>query len=60
MVSKKFHIVLILFMIIFALVKDCASLKYFFLSIIMLPFIIIDLGLICYGDKSKLNIHNNI
>ncbi|MDQ0459477.1 hypothetical protein QOZ91_000986 [Clostridium sardiniense] len=53
MVSKKFHIVLILFMIIFTLVKDCASLKYFVLSIIMLSFIIIGLGVTCYRDKSE-------
>lgn len=60
MVSKKFHIVLILFMIIFTLVKDCASLKYFVLSIITLSFIIIGLGVTCYRDKSEKNIYNNI
>ncbi|MGG7078683.1 hypothetical protein [Clostridium sardiniense] len=53
MVSKKFHIELILFMIILTFIEDFAPPKYFVLSIVILPFIIIGLGLICYMEKSK-------
>ncbi|MDQ0150353.1 putative membrane protein [Eubacterium multiforme] len=49
----KFSIVLLIFMIIFTLIKNFAPPKYFVLFVILLPFIIITLGLIAFRNKNK-------